>query len=178
MADRVDRATRSRIMRAIKSRDTGPELRLAAALRPLRKMDRWYWWSRSRAYKLPGSPDFVFPAARLALFVHGCFWHLCPRHYKAPAAEGFRRKMDCNRRRDIRVRRQLRAQGWATMVVWEHEDATRAAARIQRRLQIAAVRRRFMELDPDSWVHGLRRRGEVTFEVNFKEGIVTHVTDP
>ena len=58
----------------------------------------------------------MFYLAHLAVFVHGCFWHLCPRHYTAPAAKGFRRKMDANRRRDIRVRRQLWALGWRTMV--------------------------------------------------------------
>jgi DNA mismatch endonuclease (patch repair protein) len=162
--DTVDKATRSRIMRAIKSRNTGPERRLAAALRRA-KVKELCWWSQSRAYKLPGSPDFVFATAHLAVFVHGCFWHLCPKHYKAPAGEGFRAKMDRNRRRDIRVRRQLRKMGWRTMVVWEHTDADRAAARIRRHLQVEAVRER---LSPPL-ILGVRRTGPVTFTVNFGE---------
>lgn len=129
MADTVDTATRSRIMRAIKSKDTTPELALRRAL----IKGHVSGWHR-RGKGLPGTPDFVFRRAQLAVFVHGCFFHLCRRHYKAPAGEAWRAKMDRNRRRDIRVRRQLRALGWSTMVVWEHEDATRAAARIQRRL--------------------------------------------
>lgn len=130
MADRVDAATRSRIMRAIKRENTTPERNLQAALIKA-SVGRWHRNGKG----LPGTPDFVFMHSMLAVFVHGCFWHLCPKHYKAPAGEGFRAKMDRNRRRDIRVRRQLRAIGWSTLVVWEHEDSDRAAARIQRRLE-------------------------------------------
>lgn len=131
MADVFDKATRSRIMRAIRGKDTRPELALAAALRdarvPFTQRDR-----------LPGSPDFVVAAARLAIFCHGCYWHLCRRHYKAPSGKGWRLKMDANRRRDVRVRRRLRRLGWWTMVVWEHEDATRAAGRVSRRAAVLA----------------------------------------
>lgn len=132
MPDVFDAATRSRIMRAIKSRDTKPELALAAALAELRVP-----FERPVPRTLPGSPDFMVNTIHyepLAVFVHGCYWHLCARHYKPPSGEGWRRKMDANRRRDIRVRRQLRALGWRTMVVWEHEDAGNAAARVRRRL--------------------------------------------
>jgi DNA mismatch endonuclease, patch repair protein len=127
MADCFDKATRSRVMRAIKSKDTKPELALAAAMAaehvPFEKPGG----------KLPGRPDFVVPTARLAVFVHGCFWHLCSKHYKPPSSEGWRRKMDTNRRRDIRVRRQLRKLGWWTMVVWEHEAPAKGAARVRAR---------------------------------------------
>lgn len=145
--DRVDKATRSRIMRAIRSRNTGPELRLLQALR--RQQASGY--SR-RGKGLPGTPDFVFRHAKLAVFVHGCFWHLCPRHYKAPAGAGFRAKMERNRLRDQRVRRQLRRLGWATTVVWEHEDADKAASRILRRLDI--MPNDFHRLGPV--VHGIQ----------------------
>ena len=130
MADVFNKATRSRIMRAIKSRDTGPELRMAVALRLAKVRFR----RATPSYPLPGSPDFVFRQHRLAVFIHGCYWHLCRKHYKAPSGEGWQRKMDQNRRRDIRVRRRLRALGWATMVVWEHEVPRLAAARVKRRL--------------------------------------------
>jgi len=136
--DRVDAATRSRIMRAIKSRDTKPELALARALRAT--LPAYAMFSR-RKNRLPGRPDFVvhhaWTGTRLAVFMHGCFWHLCSRHYKPPSGEAWRRKMDANRRRDIRVRRQLRALGWRTMVVWEHEDPSRGAARVARRIDAA-----------------------------------------
>lgn len=138
MADIFDKETRSRIMRANKSRDTKPELALAAALRRARIP------YRRGTHALPGTPDFVvvrhvgrpFDLAplRLAVFMHGCFWHLCRQHYKAPASDGWKRKMDANRRRDIRVRRRLRALGWRTMVVWEHEAPANAALRIKSRI--------------------------------------------
>lgn len=127
MADVFDKATRSRIMRAIRSRDTGPELALASALRRIGVRF-------SRIGKgLPGTPDFVLAPVRLAVFCHGCYWHLCRRHYKAAAGENWRIKMDRNRRRDIRVRRQLRRLGWRTMVVWEHERPEAGAARVAAR---------------------------------------------
>jgi len=128
--DTVDKATRSRIMRAIKSKNTKPELALLAMLRR-----RVTGWSR-RGKGLPGTPDFVFKDVKLAVFVHGCFWHLCRRHYKAPkAGAAWLEHMDRNRRRDIRVRRRLRRLGWATMVVWEHEDMDKAATRVAVRRQ-------------------------------------------
>ncbi len=133
MADRVDRATRSRIMRAIRSRDTKPEMALAAALETAGVA-----FTRDNR-TLPGRPDFVAmrDGTAVVVFCHGCYWHLCPRHYRPPASDGWRRKMDANRRRDIRVRRQLRRLGWRTMVVWEHEDAARAAQRVRRRCERA-----------------------------------------
>lgn len=134
MADVFDTATRSRIMRAIKSRDTKPEL---AFMRALRAELPAYLFASRRKNRLPGRPDVLvnhaYTGARLAVFVHGCFWHLCPQHYKAPAGAAWRRKMDANRRRDVRVRVQLRRRGWRTMVVWEHEDPARAARRVCRR---------------------------------------------
>jgi DNA mismatch endonuclease (patch repair protein) len=136
MADVFDAATRSRIMRAIKSRGTKPELALARALNLAKPA---YIFVSRRKTRLPGRPDLLvhhsFTGRRLAVFVHGCFWHLCRRHYKPPSGEGWRRKMDANRRRDIRVRRKLRALRWRTMVVWEHEDPARAALRVLRRAE-------------------------------------------
>lgn len=129
MADVFDKATRSRVMRAIRSTDTKPELALAAALD---RLDVPY--HRGAQSGLPGRPDFVLPRVKLAVFVHGCYWHLCPRHYRAPkAGEAWLRKMDANRRRDVRVRRRLRRLGWSTMVVWEHEAPASGAARVRNR---------------------------------------------
>jgi DNA mismatch endonuclease (patch repair protein) len=121
-------------MRGNRSSGTKPELRLAAALR------RAGLATEPGDHKLPGRPDFVMPT-RLCVFVHGCFWHLCPRHFRIPkargAGEGWVEKFDRNRRRDARVRRQLRRLGYRTAVVWEHdlrdeEAADRAAQRILR----------------------------------------------
>lgn len=134
--DVFDAATRSRIMRAIKSRDTKPELALAEALSRARMP-----FERPSGRELPGSPDFILRDVSLAVFCHGCYWHLCRLHYKPPSGDGWKAKMDANRRRDIRVRRHLRQMGWSTMVVWEHEHPESGALRVMRRRQ-SILRRR------------------------------------
>ena len=84
--------------------------------------------------------DFVFRTARVAVFVDGCFWHGCPRHYRAPdSARAFwRNKVETNRARDLRVSRGLRAAGWTVLRVWEcalsRARAGRTLARIARAL--------------------------------------------
>jgi len=84
--------------------------------------------------------DFVFRAARVAVFVDGCFWHGCPRHYRTPgSARAFwRNKVETNRARDLRVSRGLRAAGWTVLRVWEcalsRARAGRTLGRIARAL--------------------------------------------
>jgi DNA mismatch endonuclease (patch repair protein) len=73
-----------------------------------------------------GKPDFYFPHLRLVVFVDGCFWHACPvcaRRNPTHRAAFWRDKIDGNRRRDNRQRRQLRRDGYHVMRVWEHEVA-------------------------------------------------------
>lgn len=86
---------------------------------------------------LPGTPDIVLRRFRFAVFVHGCYWHGCARHYREPKSNVafWRAKIAGNRRRDARVRRKLRALGFGTIVVWEHElkrGAVTAADRVWR----------------------------------------------
>jgi DNA mismatch endonuclease (patch repair protein) len=94
-----------------------------------------------------GRPDFVFPAARLAVFVDGCFWHNCPRHATTPAHNRafWRRKLAANRARDRRVGRILRRRGWRVLRIWEHEiesgSEKRLLARLRRALGPAADQR-------------------------------------
>jgi DNA mismatch endonuclease, patch repair protein len=109
-------ALRSRIMAAVRRSDTAPELALRRHLREAGIVCR-----RSRA-KLPGSPDLVFRAAKLAVFVDGCFWHGCRKHRTIPRnnARYWSEKIERNRMRDKRVDRQLRALGWTTLRIWEH----------------------------------------------------------
>ena len=66
-------------------------------------------------------PDFVFPKARVAVFVDGCFWHGCPRCYQQPRqnAEFWREKIAGNQARDRRVTRKLRGLGWSVCRIWE-----------------------------------------------------------
>jgi len=115
--DIFDAKTRSAIMRAIRSRDTQPELRVRRAAHALGLR------FRLQRKDLPGSPDLVFPGRRLALFVHGCFWHGhdCGRRKRRPATNAayWRAKIAGNRRRDRRALKALRTMGWRTLVVWE-----------------------------------------------------------
>jgi DNA mismatch endonuclease, patch repair protein len=76
-------------------------------------------WRRHQP--IPGKPDFVFRKERLAVFVDGCFWHGCPTCYIKPKqnAEFWENKIGCNIRRDRKVSRQLRADGWSVCRVWE-----------------------------------------------------------
>ena len=70
----------------------------------------------------PGRPDISWPGRRVAVFVHCCFWHHCPRcHPNLPAsnAEFWARKFELNRERDTRKRRQLEEAGWRVHEAWE-----------------------------------------------------------
>jgi DNA mismatch endonuclease (patch repair protein) len=111
------RERRSAIMRAVKARDTGPELivrRLAYSLSPGYRLHR---------RDIPGSPDLAYVGRKRAIFVHGCFWHGhgCPRGARRPKinASYWAAKIARNRSRDRRVRRQLRRAGWRVLVIWE-----------------------------------------------------------
>ncbi|HUU60689.1 MAG TPA: very short patch repair endonuclease [Phycisphaerae bacterium] len=131
MADHLTRAQRSRHMAKIRGDDLKPEATLRAALRRAGfrywRNVRWLW----------GTPDVVLRRAPLAVLVHGCYWHGCARHYRAPKTNRafWRAKVAGNRRRDARTRGQLNRNGWSVMVVWEHElrDVDRVVARIRRR---------------------------------------------
>lgn len=116
MTDHTDKETRSAIMSKVRSKDTKPELEVRRALHGA--------GFRFRLHRsdLPGKPDLVFPRHRLALFVHGCFWHRhgCKRT-TMPAtnsefwAEKFRRTLE----RDRRALKELKQSGWKTAVIWE-----------------------------------------------------------
>ena len=108
---------RSAVMRAVKSKDTKPELRLRKALH------RLGYRYRLNVKDLPGKPDLVFPKYRVALFVHGCFWHghECKRGRRKPKtnADYWREKIQRNRVRDRQNAQALEALGWRVITVWE-----------------------------------------------------------
>jgi len=117
MADVVDRATRSRMMSGIRSRNTKPEIIVrkylhAAGMR-----------FRLSPSHLPGKPDIVLAKYRTVVLVHGCFWHQhagC-KFAARPASnrQFWADKLGGNVARDKRVRRLLRKAGWNVIVVWE-----------------------------------------------------------
>jgi len=107
----VDSATRSRIMAAIRSRDTSCERLLRQAL--------WAggvcgWRVRN---KLPGRPDVWFPRWRIAVFVDGCFWHKCPTCFRPPRQrlEFWEPKLARNVARDKEVNQALQEAGWRVL---------------------------------------------------------------
>ena len=79
-----------------------------------------FGWRRQA--DLLGRPDFVFLDNRLAIFVDGCYWHGCPRCYRAPDdnANYWSEKVARNRARDQSVTRKLRLSGWRVLRFWEH----------------------------------------------------------
>ncbi len=116
MTDIVDRATRSRMMSGIRSKNTRIEVSLRKAL-----FAHGFRYRINDA-RLPGKPDIVLPRHRAVVFVNGCFWHGhdCAL-FRLPASntDFWRTKIDTNRARDERACRDLVAQGWRVAVVWE-----------------------------------------------------------
>lgn len=114
--DVLTKSERSYCMSRIRGRDTKPEVMLRRTL-----------WKRGLRYRihsgLPGRPDIVFPARKIAIFVDGCFWHRCPQHWKAPETNAafWEQKILANQLRDERVNRVLEEAGWRVFRVWEHD---------------------------------------------------------
>lgn len=119
MIDIVDRKRRSEMMAGIHGRDTTPEL---AVRRIAHRMGLRF---RLHRRGLPGRPDLVFPKHRLAVFVHGCFWHRhqgCRYAYMPKSRVAFwTEKFAVNVARDTRQEAELRTLGWRTLVIWECE---------------------------------------------------------
>ena len=78
--------------------------------------------------------DVVFSGAKVAVFVHGCFWHGCPEHASKPKRNsGFwLSKIERNQERDQETHRLLCEAGWLPITVWEHEDPKLAARKIDK----------------------------------------------
>lgn len=127
----ADTAARSRVMRAVKGKDTRPEKAVRSLLHALG------YRFRLHRRDLPGSPDIVLPGRQAAIFVHGCFWHGhdCARGDRPPRdnAEYWRRKRAGNVARDAKRQAELMALGWRVLVVWECEmrDAAALAGRLR-----------------------------------------------
>lgn len=119
MSDVFDPEKRSAVMRRVKGRDTTPERTVRRLLTGL--------GARYRLHRkdLPGNPDIVLPGRRLAVFVHGCFWHGhdCARGARVPKAnrDYWTAKVARNVARDQRARDALAAAGWRVETVWECE---------------------------------------------------------
>jgi DNA mismatch endonuclease (patch repair protein) len=140
MVDRVSKEKRSEIMRAVKNKDTTPEMTVR---RLIFSMGYRY---RLHPRELPGRPDMVFPKYRLALFVHGCFWH---RHEGCPKTstpktdvKTWKAKFKRNVERDQSNLTELKELGWRTAVIWECETKTEQVLKAKLRSIFRATRRK------------------------------------
>lgn len=127
-------------MRGNRSKDTKPEVALRSELhcRGLR--------FRKHVAIVPGlrcRPDVVFRGAQVAVECRGCFWHLCPDDAVLPKSnlDYWLPKLAANVERDVRNARALADAGWTLVVVWEHDDVSEAADRIEELVRPVASRR-------------------------------------
>jgi len=122
----------SRVMSANKAKDTKPELVLRQALRQVGIPGYRKHWK-----KAPGRPDVAYPSRKVAVFVHGCFWHRCPKcNFPLPKSntEWWKSKFEKNRELDARKTKALEEDGWKVFVIWECEigaNPTECALRIR-----------------------------------------------
>ena len=115
MVDKFSKEKRSKIMSAIHSKDTKPELALRRAL-----------WAQGLKYRIHYGKekiDIAFPSRKVAVFVDGCFWHGCPMHSHIPKSNRnyWIPKLDKNKERAILKNERLRNLGWKVLHFWEHE---------------------------------------------------------
>ncbi|HYV13301.1 MAG TPA: very short patch repair endonuclease [Pyrinomonadaceae bacterium] len=128
---------RRRTMQAVRSKNTRPEL----LVRRLLYANGYRY--RLHSKKLPGCPDLVFPGRKKVLFIHGCWWHGhdCQRGSRVPKTNVvyWTKKVIRNRNRDADSRKQLEAQGWKVLTLWECElnDGTSALLQLARFLDKA-----------------------------------------
>jgi DNA mismatch endonuclease (patch repair protein) len=122
-------------MSRIRAQNTGPERMLRKALRT-----EGLTGYRLHVARLPARPDIAFIGRRVAVLVHGCFWHGCP--FCKPTRPRSNRtfwdaKLAANQERDLRKQEALEALGWSVVVCWEcriRENAAREALRVKRAL--------------------------------------------
>lgn len=147
MSDIVSPATRSRMMSGIKAKNTRPEM----LVRRLLHSEGYRF--RLHRKDLPGTPDIVLSKFKIAIFVHGCFWH---SHHgcnfaKVPVtrSEFWAKKLSANAARDKATVEKLNAIGWRVLCIWE--CATRGSGSIDDLMS-----------DISSWMLGKERSGEIS----------------
>lgn len=135
MTDMFTRKKRSEIMRRIKSTDTVPEKDVRHLLHA------WGYRFRLHRKDLPGCPDVILPKYKLAVLVHGCFWHghACQHGRRPRSNTGYwKAKINKNKTRDASNRRRLSRIGWRTLVIWECEtrDPDKIARRVRKAIRV------------------------------------------
>jgi len=124
----VSEAVRKRFQRQ-RQRDTACEIALR---RLLHEAGMRYRVGIAPVRGLRRRADIVFPGAKLAIFVDGCFWHGCTEHRTVPKNNRgwWQAKIDGNRARDRDTDERLAAEGWLAVRIWEHDSLDEAVARI------------------------------------------------
>ena len=115
MTDIFTKRKRSEVMSLVHSKNTVPEKIIRKELR------REGYANRSQYGK--HRIDVAFPSLHVAVFVDGCFWHKCPKHFKMPKSNVafWKKKINGNAKRDARETRALKNEGWKVIRVWEHD---------------------------------------------------------
>jgi len=131
--DVFSKKKRSDVMSRIRSKGTKPEERMYVLLRTLLP-------GEFRIYKhasLPGRPDFLIPKLKLAVFVDGCFFHLCPKHGHIPKSNipYWKPKLESNAKRDKRNHSKLRRMGFSVYRYWEHDLTNRNIVQTENRVE-------------------------------------------
>ena len=135
MADRIDAATRSMVMSRITKKWSQIDRKTHNLLKSAKIRHSMY-------PKLLGSPDvLIYP--NVLVFLDGCFWHCCPKCFRPPKSRlrYWGPKLAGNKRRDGRISRALRKQGWKVIRVWEHEIRTRPRAVLHRLNRASATQK-------------------------------------
>jgi DNA mismatch endonuclease (patch repair protein) len=138
--DTVSPEKRREIMRAIRGKDTHPELMVRSLAHGLG------YRYRLHRKDLPGSPDLVFVSPKKVVFVHGCFWHghecRADRHPKT-RPDYWAMRIAKNQERDLRKQRELQQTGWSVLTIWECElrDPAAVVRRLRTFLDVGKLRR-------------------------------------
>lgn len=115
MVDNISKEKRSKIMRAIRPKNTRPELLVRKILTAMG------YRYRLHRKDIPGCPDIAFIGKKKAIFIHGCFWHShdgCPIAH-IPDSEFWKKKLKANKKRDRKNLDELSKLGWKVFVAWE-----------------------------------------------------------
>lgn len=116
MSDIFSKKKRSEIMSKIRSKWTKQELIVHNYL-------KGYKIRHNMHPKMKGGPDIILKDRKVAIFIHGCFWHKCPKHYIEPKSKikFWKNKIKKNVLRDKKNIKLLRKNGWKVSVIWEHD---------------------------------------------------------
>jgi DNA mismatch endonuclease (patch repair protein) len=123
-----------RVMQANTGRETEPERMVR---RFLHRCGLRFRNDRRPLPTLRCAADLVFPSARLCIFIDGCFWHGCPRHFRVPSSNSawWAEKIEENRMRDRRNDVVLERAQWKVIRLWEHQINPRYLSKLESRIR-------------------------------------------